>query len=223
MSTLTLETVNYTYQSKYQRVDALKDISLAFDEGKFYALIGRSGSGKTTLLSLLAGLDLPTEGKVFYHGTPTSQLNLDLYRRDEIAVIYQSYNLFPLMTVMENVMFPLSLKKVPKCEARSIAEARLRAVGIDEQYFHRFPGMLSGGEQQRIAIARALASGAKIILADEPTGNLDSGNAEIVIDLLQKLVREQGYCVVVVTHDHSIAEKADEIVMLKDGAIQPQI
>ena len=189
----------------------------AFEPGKFYALIGKSGSGKTTLLSLLAALDIPTEGRVVYEDKTTAEIDRDLYHRDTVAVIYQSYNLLPLLSVMENVTFPLELKKVP--DARNIAEEKLRAVGLDETYFKRLPAMLSGGEQQRVAIARALASDAKIILADEPTGNLDTENSEIVIDLLQKLTHEEGYCVIVVTHDLSIADKADEVLRLKDGCL----
>lgn len=217
MSVLKIEDLTYTYKSKYQTVKALKGITYEFEEGKFYALIGRSGSGKTTLLSLLAALDLPTEGTVTYEDKTTAEIDRDLYHRDTVAVIYQSYNLLPLLSVMENVTFPLELKKVP--DAKKIAEEKLRAVGLDETYFKRLPAMLSGGEQQRVAIARALASDAKIILADEPTGNLDTENSEIVIDLLQKLAHEEGYCVIVVTHDLSIADKADKVLRLKDGML----
>ena len=214
---LKIENVTYTYKSKYQTVNALKGIRYEFEAGKFYALIGRSGSGKTTLLSLLAALDLPTKGQVIYEDKTTADIDRDLYHRDIVAVIYQSYNLLPLLSVMENVTFPLELKKVS--DAKKIAEDKLRAVGLDETYFKRLPAMLSGGEQQRVAIARALASDARIILADEPTGNLDTENSEIVIDLLQKLAHEEGYCVIVVTHDLSIAEKADEVLRLKDGML----
>ena len=168
-------------------------------------------------MSLLAALDLPTEGQVIYEDKTTAEIDRDLYHRDTVAVIYQSYNLLPLLSVMENVTFPLELKKVS--DARKIAEEKLRAVGLDETYFKRLPAMLSGGEQQRVAIARALASDAKIILADEPTGNLDTENSEIVIDLLQKLAHEEGYCGIVVTHDLSIADKADEVLRLKDGCL----
>lgn len=217
MAELVLNNVKYTYKSKYQTVNALKGITYEFEPSKFYALIGRSGSGKTTLLSLLAALDLPTEGQVIYRDKPTAEIDRDLYHRDTVAVIYQSYNLLPLLSVMENVTFPLELKKVPN--AKKIAEEKLHAVGLDETYFKRLPAMLSGGEQQRVAIARALASDAKIILADEPTGNLDTENSEIVIDLLQKLAHEEGYCVIVVTHDLAIADKADEVLRLKDGYI----
>ena len=214
---LKIEDLAYTYKSKYQTVKALKGITYQFEPGKFYALIGKSGSGKTTLLSLLAALDIPTEGRVVFEDKTTAEIDRDLYHRDTVAVIYQSYNLLPLLSVMENVTFPLELKKVP--DAPKIAEEKLRAVGLDETYFKRLPAMLSGGEQQRVAIARALASDAKIILADEPTGNLDTENSEIVIDLLQKLAHEEGYCVIVVTHDLSIADKADEVLRLKDGCL----
>ena len=214
---LKIEDLAYTYKSKYQTVKALKGITYAFEPGKFYALIGKSGSGKTTLLSLLAALDIPTEGRVVFEDKTTAEIDRDLYHRDTVAVIYQSYNLLPLLSVMENVTFPLELKKTPN--AKKIAEEKLRAVGLDETYFKRLPAMLSGGEQQRVAIARALASDAKIILADEPTGNLDTENSEIVIDLLQKLAHEEGYCVIVVTHDLSIADKADEVLKLKDGCL----
>ena len=217
---LKIEDLAYTYKSKYQTVRALKGITYQFEPGKFYALIGKSGSGKTTLLSLLAALDIPTEGRVVYEDKTTAEIDRDLYHRDTVAVIYQSYNLLPLLSVIENVTFPLELKKVPN--ARNIAEEKLRAVGLDETYFKRLPAMLSGGEQQRVAIARALASDAKIILADEPTGNLDTENSEIVIDLLQKLAHEDGYCVIVVTHDLSIADKADEVLKLKDGCLMQE-
>ena len=217
MSVLKIEDLAYTYKSKYQTVKALKGITYEFEQGKFYALIGRSGSGKTTLLSLLAALDIPTEGRVVFEDKSTAEIDRDLYHRDTVAVIYQSYNLLPLLSVMENVTFPMELKKVP--DAKKIAEEKLRAVGLDESYFKRLPAMLSGGEQQRVAIVRALASDAKIILADEPTGNLDTENSEIVINLLQKLAHEEGYCVIVVTHDLSIADKADEVLRLKDGCL----
>lgn len=217
---LKIEDLAYTYKSKYQTVKALKGITYQFEPGKFYALIGKSGSGKTTLLSLLAALDIPTEGRVVFEDKTTAEIDRDLYHRDTVAVIYQSYNLLPLLSVMENVTFPLELKKVN--DAKKIAEEKLRAVGLDETYFKRLPAMLSGGEQQRVAIARALASDAKIILADEPTGNLDTENSEIVIDLLQKLAHEEGYCVIVVTHDLSIADKADEVLRLKDGCLMQE-
>ena len=214
--------VSYVYRNRYQSVQAVKDVSYAFAYGKLTALVGKSGSGKTTLLSLLAGLDLPTEGEVLYNGTPTAKLDLDAYRRQDAAVIYQSYNLFPKLTVLENAMVPLLLQKKSKQEAQEAAARRLAEVGIGEDMFKRDPNMLSGGEQQRVAIARALTTGARIILADEPTGNLDMENSEHIIRILHTLAREQNYCVVVVTHDMGIAEAADQVLRLQDGRILPE-
>ena len=219
MSILQINDVQYTYQSKYQKVQALRGLTMSFEPGKLYALVGRSGSGKTTLLSLMAGLDLPTGGGIDFEGKPLSGLDRDLYRRDDVAVIYQSYNLLPLLTVEENVAFPLELKKLPREEIRKTAQEKLRLVGLDEGYFKRLPAMLSGGEQQRVALARALAAQAQVILADEPTGNLDTDNASKVIELLRTLAHEQGVCVIVVTHDLSIADRADAVFRLKDGQL----
>ena len=215
--------VSYVYRNRYQSVQAVKDVSYAFAYGKLTALVGKSGSGKTTLLSLLAGLDLPTEGEVLYNGTPTAKLDLDAYRRQDAAVIYQSYNLFPKLTVLETAMVPLLLQKKSKQEAQEAAARRLAEVGIGEDMFKRYPNMLSGGEQQRVAIARALTTGARIILADEPTGNLDVENSEHIIRILHTLAREQNYCVVVVTHDLGIAEAADQVLRLQDGRILPEL
>lgn len=215
--------VSYVYRNRYQSVQAVKDVSYAFAYGKLTALVGKSGSGKTTLLSLLAGLDLPTEGEVLYNGTPTAKLDLDAYRRQDAAVIYQSYNLFPKLTVLENAMVPLLLQKKSKQEVQEAAARRLAEVGIGEDMFKRYPNMLSGGEQQRVAIARALTTGARIILADEPTGNLDVENSEHIIRILHTLAREQNYCVVVVTHDMGIAEAADQVLRLQDGRILPEL
>ena len=219
MGILEAKNVNYIYQSKYQKVHAVKGIDFSFEEGRFYAIVGKSGCGKTTFLSMLAGLDLPTEGEVVYGGKSTAARNRDLYRRQDISLICQSYNLFPLLTVEENVMYPMQLRGKKAKDAKQAAAEKLAAVGLDESYRKRLPAMLSGGEQQRVAIARALASDARIILADEPTGNLDTENSELVFSLLQKLAHEEGYCVIVVTHDMAIADKADEVLRLKDGAL----
>ncbi|MDF2541357.1 MAG: transporter ATP-binding protein [Herbinix sp.] len=219
MEILSLQNVEYTYRNKYQTVNAVNHVSYHFESGKIYAIVGKSGSGKTTLLSLLAGLDLPTQGEVFYKETPTKLIDCDLYRRDKVTVIYQSYNLFPLLTILENVMYPLRLNKVGKKEAEEVAINKLKSVGLDEQYYKRLPSMLSGGEQQRVAIARALASKADVILADEPTGNLDSENSINIIEILKRLAHEENYCVIVVTHDLAISDEADVIIRMADGKI----
>ena len=211
--------VSYVYRNRYQSVQAVKDVSYAFAYGKLTALVGKSGSGKTTLLSLLAGLDLPTEGEVLYNGTPTAKLDLDAYRRQDAAVIYQSYNLFPKLTVLENAMVPLLLQKKSKQEAQEAAARRLAEVGIGEDMFKRYPNMLSGGEQQRVAIARALAAGSRVILADEPTGSLDSDNGRMIVETLQRLAHQEERCVIVVTHDPKVAEAADIRLHMQDGKL----
>ena len=222
MSILKAEALCFTYQNKSQTVRAVKDVTCSFDEGRAYAIVGKSGSGKTTLLSLLAGLELPTEGAVFFEGKATADMDCDLYRRDHAAVIYQSYNLFPLLTAQENVLYPLKLRGVDGKTALELAQKELKAVGIQPDQFKRFPSQLSGGEQQRVAIARALAAGNRIVLADEPTGNLDITNGEQVVEILLRLAHEEGRCVIVVTHDLEIASQMDEIYMMRDGILERQ-
>lgn len=219
MSILTLKDVSYTYKNKYQKVEAVKSVSFAFQQGKVYAIVGKSGSGKTTMLSLLAGLDIPTAGQVVYQDTATSEMDRDKYRREDVAVIYQAYNLFPLLTALENVMYPLELQGVKSKEARLRAAEMIESVDLGEEVFKRFPAMLSGGEQQRIAIARALVSEPKVILADEPTGNLDTENGANIVAILKSLAHVKNRCVIIVTHDLGIAQQADVILRLKDGEI----
>lgn len=165
----------------------------------------------------MAALDLPTEGTILWNDTPTSSMDRDFYRRNIVTTVYQNYNLLPFLTVLENVAFQMEINNIPFHAASDNAKHILLAVGLDDAYFNRIPAMLSGGEQQRVAIARALASNAKIILADEPTGNLDTENSDNIITLLQKLARENDRCVIVVTHDMSIADKADEVLRLSDS------
>jgi len=218
---LRLDNVSYQYSNKYQAVEAVKEVHAEFYEGRTYAIIGKSGSGKSTLLSLMAGLALPTDGQVLFRGVPTDKVDLDKYRRQNVAVVYQSFNLFPLMTCLENVCFPLELLgKSPK-EAAVIAKDYIDHVNLPETICKRFPNMISGGEKQRVAIARALASGAKIILADEPTGNLDTANGEKIVQLLKDLARDDNYTVIIVTHDMSITKVVDEVMQMSDGILMP--
>ena len=219
MSTISLKNVSYTYRNRYQSVTAVNGVSFAFDTGKVYAIVGKSGSGKTTLLSMLSGLDLPTEGEVLYEGVSTEKMNRDRYRREDVAVIYQNFNLFPLMTVRENIMYPVRLQGHSKAEAKAKASEMLEKVGLTEQQAKRFPSMLSGGEQQRVAIARALASNSRVILADEPTGNLDVGNSHNIAEILCDLAHTMDYCVIIVTHDLAVAGLADVQVRMVDGKI----
>ena len=217
MSVLTLTNVCYSY--KNSQVRAVNEVSCTFAPGSLYAVVGPSGSGKSTLLSLLAGLDLPSEGEINLNGDSLAKLNLDRYRQESIAMIFQSFQLFPLLTVMENVCYPMELCGSRPSDARARAAQLLERVGITKNEMARFPSQLSGGQQQRVAIARSLASGAKIILADEPTGNLDAANTENIMGILHRLAHDEGYCVIVVTHDHEVAEAADVVFGMKDGVI----
>ena len=214
-----LKVDNVTYKYKNSENAAVKSVSCEFDPEKIYAIIGPSGSGKSTLLSMLAGLDHPTEGAILYDGKNLSDMDLDVYRREDISMIFQAFQLFPLLTVMENVCYPLELMGIETEEAKKQAVKCLERVGISEEKHKRFPSNLSGGEQQRVAIARSLASGARLILADEPTGNLDVANTAVVMEILTGLAHKDGYCVVVVTHDMEVAEAADEVYRIKDGSI----
>lgn len=218
MPVLNLKNVTYTYRNVQK--PAISDISCIFEEGKVYAVIGPSGSGKSTLLSLLAGLDHPTEGEVSFDGESLAGLDLDRYRRESVSMIFQAFHLFPLMTVMENVCFPMELCGISPKEARPRAAVLLEGVGIQEEQMSRFPSKLSGGERQRVAIARSLASDAKVMLADEPTGNLDIVNTQNIIGILCSLAHEKGYCVIIVTHDMEVAEAADVVLRMRDGELR---
>lgn len=220
MAELRLEEVYYKYQKTGQQV--LKGVSCQFESGQLCAIVGPSGSGKTTLLSLMAGLDRPTMGEVKADGESLQGMDLDLYRRERIAMIFQSFQLFPLLTVAENVRYPMELNGVGKKEAAPKAVELLELMGITKEKHKRFPSQLSGGEQQRVAIARALSSGAQILLADEPTGNLDEENTGHIFRILQSLAHERGYCVVVVTHDLQVAELADRVFRMRDGVLEEE-
>lgn len=166
MKTLSAEHVTFTYQGKYQKVEALKDVTCTFETGKLYCVIGHSGSGKSTLLSLLAGLGRPGRGQILADGQDLAEIGYDRYRREMVSVIYQAFCLFPALTVLENVMYPMEISGRKRKEAERKARELLAKVGLSEELYRKFPAMLSGGEQQRTAIARALASSAKTILAD---------------------------------------------------------
>jgi putative ABC transport system ATP-binding protein len=215
MNTLTLENVSYSYKASQRK--ALDDINATFQNGKVYAVTGPSGSGKTTLLSILAGLDTPTEGEVYIYNEKLSALDLDQYRREQVSMIFQAFHLFPTLNVMENVSFPMELNGIERDEARTRSRVFLNSVGITDEKHKRFPTNLSGGEQQRVAIARTMASGARILLADEPTGNLDKENGQKIVDILKVLAHENGYCVIIVTHDLEIARQADQVWKMEDG------
>jgi len=193
-----------------------------FESGILNSVIGPSGSGKTTLLSILAGLDKPSTGRVYIDGDDYSDLDLDRCRRERLSMIFQAYHLFPLLKVLENVSYTMEQNGIKKKEAMRQAKEYLSMVGITAEKHKRYPANLSGGEQQRVSIARALASGAKIILADEPTGNLDVENSENVIEILRKLAHEDGYCIIIVTHNMDIAEASDKVYRMSDGRLTEQ-
>ena len=211
--------VSYIYQTKYQKTKALSEVNCSFERGKVYAITGKSGSGKSTFLSLLAGLDVPTEGMLAVEGQDMRKMNRDAYRLNRASVIYQAFHLFPLLTVMENVMFPMELQHVAAKEAKARAQEYLAKVGLPETLYKKMPGMISGGEQQRVAIARAIAAGGEILLADEPTGNLDSQNEKVIVNLLCKLAHEDNYAVIVVTHNDAVAAAADVVYGMSDGVL----
>ena len=221
MAILQLDKVSYEYRNKHQTVKAVNEFSYEFNQGLFYAITGKSGSGKTTLLSLMVGLDVPTEGIIKYERTDLEEMNMDKYRRDCVSLIYQDFNLFPLLNILENVMYPLKLKGHKTSECKMLAMGKLKMVGLDESYYKRYPSMLSGGEQQRVAIARALVTGSSILLADEPTGNLDTENGNNIVSILKDLAHNNKFCVIVVTHDLDIASVADKTLSLRDGRLIP--
>lgn len=217
MSSLRLDRVHYQYAGTNK--DVLTEVSCNFEGGSVSAVIGPSGSGKTTLLSIMAGLDRPTAGAVFIDGQDLKDMDLDLYRREKVSLIFQAFQLFPLLTAVENVSFPMEINGVDRKTAESRAKEFLNALGIDATKHHRYPSNLSGGEQQRVAIARTLASGAKVLLADEPSGNLDGENSRIILDILKNLAHQQDFCVIIVTHDLEIAEASDFVWQMKDGQL----
>lgn len=205
---LELKDVSYYYKSQRDKT-ILDHVSYEFKKGVMYAVLGSSGSGKTTLLSLLAGLDVPVDGTVCVAGEDILQKGLNAHRRDNISLVFQNYNLIDYLTPVENV----------KLGGRADADELLAQMGIDEAQRKRNVMQLSGGQQQRVAIARALASKAPILLADEPTGNLDEDTANEIISIFQKLAHEQEKCVVVVTHSRELADQADVVLRLKKGKI----
>ncbi len=217
MEKIRVENVSYSYQNQYQKIQAVKEVSCSFEAGNMYAITGESGSGKSTFLSLLAGLDCPESGTILVDGDNLLEMDRDAYRRKQVSMIYQAFHLFPLLNALENVMYPLELQGLSRREARQQAAECLEEVGLGEKILKQYPKMMSGGEQQRVAIARAMAAQGRILLADEPTGNLDSENEENIVELLKGLAHERDYLVIVVTHNPEVARQADVCLKMKDG------
>lgn len=222
---LKVDNLSKTFKSGDTLVMAVKDVALQVPQGQFISIIGKSGSGKSTLLSLLGALDKPTSGTILVDNQDITHLHdhaLIKYRARSIGFVFQSYNLVPNLTALENVMLPMEFAGVSRSERKTRAAELLDQVGLTGDKQQRKPGRLSGGEQQRVAIARALANRPKLILADEPTGNLDSQTGKMIFDLLHSLAKSQNTTIIVVTHDLSIAGKTDATYKLGDGKLRKQ-
>jgi putative ABC transport system ATP-binding protein len=218
-SAVLLKDVTLTLPSRAGNVEILKGVDLSVKSGEAIGIVGPSGSGKTSLLMLIAGLESATSGTLEVAGTSLKGKNEDAlaaFRRDTIGIIFQSFHLIPTMTALENVAVPLEFRGV--ANAMGIAKEKLKRVGLSHRLSH-YPGQLSGGEQQRVAIARALASGARILLADEPTGNLDQETGEQIIKLLFELRKQESASLLLITHDRALAKRCDRIAEVRDGKI----
>lgn len=215
MSILQMEQVSYQYAGSKKKV--LKKINMAFEPGKLYVVVGRSGAGKSTLLALLSGLDLCTEGSMYYEGQDMKVLDRDAYRAKGIGVIFQGYNLLTNATALENIVLSMNISGSREKDKREYALKLLEKVGIDRDTAVRKVLKLSGGEQQRVGIARAIAHEPAIIIADEPTGNLDGDTEKNIMEILRSLAHDQGKCVIVVTHSKAVSKYADELWGLNAG------
>ena len=217
---LELENINYSYiDGGYERV-ILNDLSYSFEEKQFYTILGPSGSGKTTLLSLVAGLDTPKSGRILFEGKDIKEIGLHKYRRNDISIVFQQFNLISYLTALENVMLAMSEtdNELPK-DRKNVAYNLLERFGIVASKADRLVNQLSGGEQQRVAIARSLASNVNLIFADEPTGNLDTATEKEIIGIFKDLAHEYGKTIIVVTHSDSVSSMSDQRVLLKDGKL----
>ena len=218
---LKLEDLCYSYiDGGYER-QILKNLSFEFEEKKFYTILGPSGSGKTTLLSIIAGLDFAKSGHVYFRDKEITKSNVGKYRRNDISIVFQQYNLISYLTAVENVMLAMSEtdNELPK-DKKNVAYNLLERFGIVRSKADRMVGQLSGGEQQRVSIARSLASNVDLIFADEPTGNLDTATEIEIINIFKELAEDYGKTIIVVTHSNQVAEMSDQIVLLKDGILQ---
>lgn len=217
-----VENITKVYKTGEVEFKALGGVSFEISDGEFVAIMGPSGSGKSTLMHIIGCLDTPTSGTYFLDGKDVSKLSDDELadiRNEKIGFVFQAFNLLPRATVMRNCVLPLVYAGVASAEREERAEAALRATGLEEEHFGHLSNQLSGGQIQRVAIARALVNNPTIILADEPTGNLDSKTGEIVLGTFQRLNIEQGRTIILITHEHDVAEHAERIIFVKDGLL----
>ncbi len=211
---LVISDVSYRYRDAAKDDYVLKNINYSFEKGKVYTIKGKSGSGKTTLLSLISGLEKKYEGSILYKNNELKKMDLDKYRNTDIGIVFQSYNLLPHLTAIENIILSMDISKVKVDDKKHKALELMKSVGLKESYKDRRVLKLSGGEQQRVAIARSLSYNPEIILADEPTGNLDKETENEILDIFVKLAHEQNKCVIIVTHSENVCNKSDVIYEL---------
>ena len=219
MANISFNAVERVFHQGDKEIVAVGGVTLEVADREFVAIVGQSGSGKSTLLQMLGALDHPSSGSLLYRGTALADWpDLASYRAHEIGFIFQSFHLLPTFTALENVQIPMFETRLSASEREHRAAELLHLVGLESRQNH-YPSKLSGGERQRVAIARSLANGASVLLADEPTGNLDSENAKLVLDLIIRLRHEQNFTLVLVTHDLGIAQQAGRVIAMKDGMI----
>lgn len=211
---LSLGNVAYRYSDAPKDMYVFKNINYSFSEGKMYAIKGKSGSGKTTLLSLISGLEKNYEGKIFYEDKDLGKINLDKYRNSDIGIVFQSYNLLPHLTASENIILSMDINGIKNIDKKKKALELLESVGLSRKHEKRRVLRLSGGEQQRVAIARSLSYNPKILIADEPTGNLDKETENEILNIFKKLAHEENKCVIIVTHSENVCDNCDEVYEL---------
>ena len=210
--------IGYWYNNEQEYL--YKDVNLTFDSGKMYAILGASGSGKTTFLSLIAGLDVPKEGSIYYNDEDINKIGLRNYRKNDVSTIFQAYNLLPYMSALDNVLTAMSICNTDVPNKKEYAIEHLASVGINESLATKNVTQLSGGQQQRVAIVRSLCCDHDLIVADEPTGNLDDQSSKDIVQLFQKVAHEQNKCIIVVTHEQDVAKSCDKIYELKNKTFQ---
>ena len=215
MKILELTNVSYRYNDASKDDYVFKNLSYTFETGKVYAIKGKSGSGKTTLLSLISGLEKCSEGKIIFDGKDLKEMNLDEYRSTHIGIVFQSYNLLPYLMALENITLAMDISKEKITNKKDKALQLMQKVGLDESYANRKILKLSGGEQQRIAIARSLSYDAKMIVADEPTGNLDKDTENDIMSILKDLAKKDNKCIIIVTHSENVCKQVDTVYELK--------